>query len=163
MSSDHALCVISPEYFREGRMVDFEMLMARRRDPGGRHSRLIPLILRQTDLPESICGLIPVDWINNRNLKREWRKLLMTLHAPNREAEPPRPCEYVSSDPHEHKHELSVALEVLEKAKAKLGVLPTKVRKTPRDLPQAGYTQRDTSFRCSQNQTAFRPLSLGAG
>ena len=42
------------------------------------------------------------------------------------------------------------------------GVFPTKVRKTPRDLPQTGYTQRDTSFRCSHNQTAFRPLILGA-
>jgi hypothetical protein len=42
------------------------------------------------------------------------------------------------------------------------GDIPTKVRKTPRDLPQTGYTQRDRSFRCSHNQTAFRPLILGA-
>jgi hypothetical protein len=34
-----------------------------------------------------------------------------------------------------------------------LGDIPTKVRKTPRDLPQTGYTQRDMAFRCSQNQS----------
>ncbi len=45
---------------------------------------------------------------------------------------------------------------------ARCGVLHTKVRKTPRDLPQTGYTQRDTSFRCSQNQTDFSPPILGA-
>jgi hypothetical protein len=41
------------------------------------------------------------------------------------------------------------------------GDVPTKVRKTPRDLAQPGYTQRDTSFRRSQNQTALRPPILG--
>src|SRR5271165_2260501 len=50
----------------------------------------------------------------------------------------------------------------VRKPEAQIGVLPTKVRKSPCELPQAGYTQRDTSFRCPRNQTAFKPLILGA-
>ncbi len=40
--SSKAICVISPDYFDGNRMVDFESLLARRLDPGGRESRLIP-------------------------------------------------------------------------------------------------------------------------
>src|SRR4051794_21232165 len=45
--SRHALCVISPDYFDGNRMAAFESLMARRFDPGGTESRLMPLILRR--------------------------------------------------------------------------------------------------------------------
>src|ERR1700716_924487 len=40
---------------------------------------------------------------------------------------------------------------------SKIGDVPTKVRKTPRDLAQTASTQRDTAFCGSQNQTAFKP------
>jgi hypothetical protein len=43
-----------------------------------------------------------------------------------------------------------------------VGDIPTKVRKTPRDLAQPPFIQRDMAFRGSQNQIAFRPLILGA-
>src|SRR5215510_1131005 len=58
LESRHVLCVISPEYFEEGRMVEFESLSARRRDPVGRKSFLIPLILRDAKIPERVRGLI---------------------------------------------------------------------------------------------------------
>src|ERR1700756_2525679 len=41
------------------------------------------------------------------------------------------------------------------------GDVPTKVRKTPRDLAQTASRQRDTAFCGSHNQTAFRRLILG--
>src|SRR5690349_10161186 len=41
--SRRVICVISPEYFEDGRMVEFESLSVRRRDPAGRESLLIPL------------------------------------------------------------------------------------------------------------------------
>ena len=83
------LCIISPDYFKEGRMVEFENLSARRRDPGGRNSFLIPLILRETEIPERIRGLIPLDWTTPSNHTREWRKLLTVLNAPTLDV--PRP------------------------------------------------------------------------
>ncbi|HEX8651808.1 MAG TPA: TIR domain-containing protein [Pyrinomonadaceae bacterium] len=87
--SRHVVCVISPEYFEEGRMVEFESLMARRRDPGGRHSFLIPLVLRETELPEHIRGLVPISWIHQKDHAREWRKLLIVLGAMKLETPPP--------------------------------------------------------------------------
>jgi hypothetical protein len=45
--SRHVLSIITPEYFEEGRFVAFENLSARRRDPQGINSFLIPLLLRQ--------------------------------------------------------------------------------------------------------------------
>src|SRR5438477_6640556 len=61
-SSSHLICVISPDYFNGNRMVSFESLAALRSDPAGVDSRLIPLILRETELPEWIRGLIPIYW-----------------------------------------------------------------------------------------------------
>ena len=89
IESHCTLCVITPEYFEHGRLVNFESLAARRRDPGGENSLLIPLILRETELPEWIRGLIPITWTNPADHPREWRKLLQTLEAPNLDAEPP--------------------------------------------------------------------------
>jgi hypothetical protein len=56
--SARALCVLSPDYFDGNRIVAFESLMARRRDPAGGESRLIPLLLRATELPEWMRGLV---------------------------------------------------------------------------------------------------------
>src|SRR5687768_18448036 len=53
-SSMRAICVITPDYFEGNRMVQFENLMLRRSDPSGTESRLIPLILRPTTLPERL-------------------------------------------------------------------------------------------------------------
>lgn len=89
LESRHVLCVITPEYFEEGRMVEFESLSARRRDPAGRSSFLIPLMLREAEIPERIRGLIPIDWTNQNSHTREWRKLLRVLGAVNVDA--PRP------------------------------------------------------------------------
>jgi hypothetical protein len=81
--SRRVLCVISPEYFEEGRMVGFESLSARRSDPDGRNSTLIPLIVRKTELPEWIRGPIPINWTDSKRYKQEWKKLLRTLGASN--------------------------------------------------------------------------------
>jgi hypothetical protein len=89
LESRHVLCVISPEYFEEGRMVEFESLAARRRDPAGRNSFLIPLIFRDTEIPERIRGLIPLSWTDPQDHRREWKKLLRVLNAMNLEAPPP--------------------------------------------------------------------------
>jgi hypothetical protein len=86
--SRRALCVLSPEYFDENRMVGFESLMARRSDPSGTESRLIPLLLRPTELPEWLRGLIPIDWTNPRDYPREWGKLLKVLGG-RQDANPP--------------------------------------------------------------------------
>jgi ATP/maltotriose-dependent transcriptional regulator MalT/DNA-binding SARP family transcriptional activator len=82
-SSTRAICVISPEYFEGKRMAQFENLMLQRSDPSGAESRLIPLILRPTNLPERLRGLIAVDWTNPANHRREWKKLLRVLNAKN--------------------------------------------------------------------------------
>lgn len=81
LSSKKSICVISPDYFDGNRMVQFENLMFRRSDPSGTESRLIPLILRPTTLPERLRGLIAVDWTNPKNHRREWIKLLRALNA----------------------------------------------------------------------------------
>ena len=88
--SARALCVLSPDYFSDNRMVNFESLMARRRDPAGADSRLIPLVLRPTRISlEWIRGLVPVDWTASSNLGREWRKVLTVLGAPDATVAPP--------------------------------------------------------------------------
>jgi hypothetical protein len=79
--SARALCVLSPDYFEGNRMVSFESLMARRRDPSGAESCLIPLVLRRTDIPEWMRGLVHVDWTDESGRAREWRKLL-TVQVP---------------------------------------------------------------------------------
>jgi hypothetical protein len=81
-SSRHLICVISPDYFNGNRMVSFESLAARRSDPAGVDSRLIPLIFRETELPEWIRGLIAIDWTTESGRSREWKKLLQALQAP---------------------------------------------------------------------------------
>jgi tetratricopeptide (TPR) repeat protein len=97
--SRHVLCVVSPEYLEEGRMVEFESLSARRRDPGGRNSSLIPLILREAEIPERIRGLIPIDWTQAENHEREWQKLLKVLKAINPDAPCPGHVQMESTTP----------------------------------------------------------------
>ena len=80
--SRHVLCVLSPDYFDGNRMVAFESLMARRLDPSGSQPGLIPLVLRSSELPEWLRGLIPLDWTDPNYHAREWRKLLKVLGAP---------------------------------------------------------------------------------
>jgi hypothetical protein len=81
--SRRVLCVLSPAYFDGNRMVAFESLMAPRFDPSGSEPRLIPLVLRSSELPEWLRGLVPIDWTNPRYHAREWRKLLKVLGAPH--------------------------------------------------------------------------------
>lgn len=88
-ASRHALCILSPDYFNGNRMVGFESLMARRADPSGMESKLIPLIYRKVALPEWLRGLIPIDWTEREHHPREWRKLLKTLAAPKPDAPEP--------------------------------------------------------------------------
>ena len=86
--SRRVLCVLSPDYFDGNRMVAFESLMARRLDPSGNKPGLIPLVLRSSELPEWLRGLISIDWTDPNYHIREWRKLLKVLGAPN-EGPPP--------------------------------------------------------------------------
>jgi hypothetical protein len=104
LESRHVLCVISPEYFEEGRMVEFESLTARRRDPAGRSSFLIPFILRETEIPERIRGLIPLSWTNPENHIREWKKLLRVLGATNLEVQCPYPFQLQTEKQESEKH-----------------------------------------------------------
>lgn len=89
LESRRALCILTPDYFEGARMVGFESQIARRRDPTGNESHLIPLVLRPTELPEWIRGLIPVDWTDPDSHLREWGKLLRVLDARNLKAPPP--------------------------------------------------------------------------
>jgi hypothetical protein len=77
--SRRTVCVITPQYFEDNKMVAFESLMARRLDPSGSDSRLIPLMFRNADLPEWLRGPIPVDWTSEQERPREWRRLLLAL------------------------------------------------------------------------------------
>ena len=90
--SRRALCVLSPDYFDGDRMVHFESLAARRSNPSGSESRLIPLLLRQADLPDWLRGLIPIDWTDDTGREREWRKLLKILDARDLTPAPPPAC-----------------------------------------------------------------------
>jgi len=89
--SRHVLCVISPAYLEENRMVEFEWLMAAQSDAAGRNSRLIPLILRPAPLPDAISGRIAADWTNPKHHAREWRRLLRDLGKPDSTTPPPKP------------------------------------------------------------------------
>jgi len=93
LESHRTLCVISPEYFEKGRMVEFESLSAQRRDPGGHNSLLIPFVVRETDIPERLKGIIHTDWTDPAAHPREWKRLLKTLGAPNLDAPPPAPLQ----------------------------------------------------------------------
>jgi hypothetical protein len=94
--SRQAICVLSPDYFDGNRMVGFESLMARRFDPSGGESKLIPLVIRKTEVPEFIRGLVPIDWTSPENHMREWRKLLKVLGGTKHDASAPSALEEVS-------------------------------------------------------------------
>jgi tetratricopeptide (TPR) repeat protein len=91
IESRQAICVISPAYFDGNRMVGFESQMLRRLDPSGQTSHLIPLIVRNTKIPERIRGLVPIDWTNPATHALEWMKLLKALNAQNLDAPVPGP------------------------------------------------------------------------
>src|SRR5262249_53700545 len=75
-------------YFEGNRMVGFEALAARRADPSGVESKVVPFIFRKADLPDWIRGLVPVDWTDPAQHPREWRKLLNVLKAPYTDVDP---------------------------------------------------------------------------
>jgi hypothetical protein len=87
--SRRTLSVWTPEYFADDRAVWFESLQARRRDPQGRHSTLVPLLLRTTDIPGEFHGLIPIDWTDPARRATEWARLLAVLRAPPPDGQPP--------------------------------------------------------------------------
>ena len=92
--SRRGLCILSPDYFKDaGRPVNFESLMLRSLDFSGDSSRLIPFILRESELPLYIKNLIPIDWTDAAYHQREWTKLLNLLEAKNREVPPPAPLQ----------------------------------------------------------------------
>jgi hypothetical protein len=90
------LSVWTPDYFAEDRTVWFESLQARRRDPRGSHSTLLPLLLRHTEIPGEFYGLVYVDWTQAARRKIEWARLLSLLEAPNRDTPPPNGCPSVA-------------------------------------------------------------------
>lgn len=90
--SQRTLSVWTPEYFADDRAVWFESLQARRRDPQGRHSALVPLLLRHTEIPGEFYGLIPIDWTDPTRRATEWARLLTVLGAPQRDVPPPSGC-----------------------------------------------------------------------
>jgi hypothetical protein len=104
-SSRRILCVLTPAYFEDDRMVSFEALNARRSDPSGQRGTLVPLLLQPTKLPKWIDGLVPVDWTDANARSREWRKLLKVLGAPRLDTPPPgarqdaTPAEQATSPP----------------------------------------------------------------
>jgi len=87
--SRRTLSVWTPEYFADDRAVWFESLQARRRDPQGRHSALVPLLLRKAEIPGEFFGLIPVDWTDPARRETEWARLLAVLGAPPGDVPPP--------------------------------------------------------------------------
>jgi tetratricopeptide (TPR) repeat protein len=100
-TSRKALCVLSEAYFEGNRMVHFESLAARRDDPSGLESRLIPLVFRPSLLPEWLRGLIPVDWTDPSGHSREWGKLLKVLDAPDVSRPPTSPT--IGMDSHRNR------------------------------------------------------------
>lgn len=98
--SRRGICVLSPDYFSgSDRPVDFESRMLRSLDFSGNSSRLIPFILRQSELPLYIRNLVPVDWTDPSSHQREWSKLLDLLEAKNRDAPPPGPLQIDPNKP----------------------------------------------------------------
>ena len=126
--SKRALCVLSPAYFDGNRMVGFEALMARRKDPMGLDSRLVHLLLSPVDVPEWLRGLVPIDWTRPTECAREWRKLLAVLEAPTLDA--PQPTgPFPDSSP--QGHALDAAAPPLQIQKV--------VRLSPRHGPGIGF------------------------
>lgn len=95
--SKRTLSVWTPDYFAEDRAVWFESLQARRRDPQGRLSKLVPLLLRATKIPGEFFGLAMVDWTAPQRHSVEWNKLLSVLDAPTLNVRPPQECPAVTS------------------------------------------------------------------
>jgi hypothetical protein len=87
--SRRTLSIWTPEYFADDRAVWFESLQARRKDLQGRHSLLVPLLLRKTEIPGEFYGLIPVDWTDPGRRETEWKRLLAALGAPPGDVPPP--------------------------------------------------------------------------
>lgn len=138
LQSRQVVCVISPEYFKDGRMVGFEELLARSRDPSGSKSVLIPLVFRQTRIPDRIRGLIPIDWTNSRHHGREWGKLLKALGARNSRAPHPEifpetaVTDHITKKTNTFLHELEqVSIHLIDRDAIKIG-------KTLRMIPRAG-------------------------
>jgi len=77
--SQRTLCVLSPEYFESGRMVQFESLTALADAPTGQDSRLIPMIVRPVALPVWLKNIVPVDWTVPAARQRQWLTLLAAL------------------------------------------------------------------------------------
>lgn len=77
--SQRMLCVLSPEYFESGRMVQFESLTVLAAAPAGQDSRLIPMIVRPVKLPVWLQHIVPVDWTDPAARQHEWLKLLAAL------------------------------------------------------------------------------------
>jgi hypothetical protein len=90
--SRRALCVLSPEYFEARRHTNFEALWARHADPAAAEGRLIPLILRRTELPGWIAGPVAVDLTSAReeDLANQWHRLLRALEAKSLDVPVPR-------------------------------------------------------------------------
>ena len=140
--SARALCVLSPDYFDGNRMAGFESLVARRRDPTGGESRLIPLLLRPTDLPEWLRGLVPTDWTDSSGLLREWRKLLRVLGAPRLNVPSPKPLET----------DLQAAKSVATQSERTPASIVSVTTLTQRDGPGIGY---DIVLRNDGNEDLF--------
>lgn len=94
--SRHTLSIWTPDYFADDRAVWFEALQARRRDPQGRNSALVPLLLRQAVVPGEFYGLIPIDWTSPKRRMTEWRRLLGTLGAPQLNCKSPSDCPVIA-------------------------------------------------------------------
>lgn len=123
-SSRHVIAVISPDYFEGNRMVGFESLFARRRDPRGEESTLIPLLLRPTRLPEWLRGLIPVDWteLDRRIREREWEKLLRVLGGTPKPGWVPNHIRFSTVKPHPKLEQLSLKHLATLKPRASPGI-----------------------------------------
>lgn len=89
--SRRTLCILSPDYFEGNRPTLYEALAARSSDPAAQDSRLIPLILYPTKIPDWMSSVIAVNWTAD-NLEMEWRKLLKILEAKNPNAPAPSPA-----------------------------------------------------------------------
>jgi hypothetical protein len=96
--SRRTLSVWTPDYFAEDRAVWFEALQARRRDPQGRQSALVPLLLRGAQVPGEFYGLVPVNWTDEARRPTEWVRLLSVLGADRHDITPPRACPSTRTD-----------------------------------------------------------------
>ena len=72
--SRRAVCVLSPEYFHARRHTNFEALWLRRADPAAAESRLIPFVLRPTELPGWIAGPAKIQLLKEAAWRRSCRR-----------------------------------------------------------------------------------------